>query len=425
MNDSAFKDTDIGKIPKEWNIKTINEIKSKKPYSISMGPFGSNITTDNFISSGVPVIRGVNLSSYRFRDSDFVYVSDLKADELKSSNAFPLDIIVTHRGTLGQVGIIPNKSKFKRYVVSQSQMKLTCDESMMNPYFLFYYLKSNKGQFQLLKNTSTTGVPSIAQPLTSLKNVLVVLPSLKEQSAIAVILSSVDSKIELNVQMNKTLEEIGHMFFNHWFVDFEFPDEEGEPYRSSGGEMADSELGEIPKGWKVGVLDELIEITSGKRPNKKSESKDSVFKVPLIGASDVMGYVKETLYEEPILVIGRVGTHGIVQRINFPSFPSDNTLVIKSLYYEFIYQILKTVDYNSLNVGTTQPLITQSGIKNYKVVIPKKNIIDKFEKVASSLFIKKDGNNKEIEILAKIRDLLLPILMSGKIRVKVPESASS
>lgn len=94
--------------------------------------------------------------------------------------------------------------------------------------------------------------------------------------------------------------------------------------------------------------------------------------VPLIGASSITGYVKGTLYDKAILVIGRVGTHGVIQRVMPPSFPSDNTLVIQSEYYEFIYQILKAIDYKSLNVRSTQPLITQKSIKNYMIVVPKK-----------------------------------------------------
>lgn len=140
--------------------------------------------------------------------------------------------------------------------------------------------------------------------------------------------------------------------------------------------------------------------------------------VPLIGASSITGYVKETLYDKAILVIGRVGTHGVVQRVMPPSFPSDNTLVIQSDYYEFIYQILKIIDYKSLNVGSTQPLITQKSIKNYMIVVPKKEVLMDFENIVSGLFRKVAYDNQEIKKLATIRDTLLPKLMSGDIRVK-------
>jgi type I restriction enzyme S subunit len=217
--------------------------------------------------------------------------------------------------------------------------------------------------------------------------------------------------------MNATLEQIGQAIFKHWFVDFEFPNEDGKPYRSSDGEMVETELGEVPEGWDVRTLNKLIKITSGKRPNEKSGKIDFEFVVPLIGASSITGYVKETLYDKAILVIGRVGTHGIIQRVMPPSFPSDNTLVIQSEYYEFIYQILKTIDYKSLDVGSTQPLITQKSIKNYMIVVPKKEVLMDFENIVSGLFRKMAYDNQEIEKLAAIRDSLLPKLMSGEIRV--------
>jgi type I restriction enzyme S subunit len=116
-------------------------------------------------------------------------------------------------------------------------MKLTCDETIANPDFVFYYLKSPQGQRQLLMNTSTTGVPSIAQPLTSLKRILIPLPSLREQFAIAETLNVISLKIELSSMLNSKLDETGKALFKYWFIDFEFPNEEGNPYKSSDGEM--------------------------------------------------------------------------------------------------------------------------------------------------------------------------------------------
>jgi len=130
-----------------------------------------------------------------------------------------------------------------------------------------------------------------------------------------------------------------------------------------------------------------------------------------------MGYVSEILYIKPILVIGRVGTHGIVQRIEEKSWPSDNTLVIQPEYYEYTYQILKNIDYQSLNRGSTQPLITQTDIKEYKIVFPKYNLLGDFEKRIDSLFQQINKNKEENKVLSRIRDSLIPKLMSGEIRI--------
>ena len=208
--------------------------------------------------------------------------------------------------------------------------------------------------------------------------------------------------------MNKTLESIAQAIFKRWFVDFEFP-----------GYKKTKFVNGLPEGWRYGALGEIISIGSGKRPGDKSETKTQGFNVPLIGASSVMGFVEDSLYNEPILIIGRVGTHGVVQRVSRPSFPSDNTLVIRSKYFEFVYQILKTIDYGTLNVGTTQPLITQSAINKYGVVVPSNEVLEQFEVYISGLFKKVLANNRENESLAGIRDSLLPRLMSGRIRVGV------
>src|SRR5690606_29092307 len=113
----------------------------------------------------------------------------------------------------------------------------------------------------------TTGVPAISRPVTSLRSIEVPLPSLNEQQNIVDILISIDDKIELNNAINNNLEEMAQAIFKHWFVDFEFPNNSGEPYKSSGGEFEESELGLIPKGWRIQRLKEVCEvITKGTTP---------------------------------------------------------------------------------------------------------------------------------------------------------------
>jgi len=132
-----------------------------------------------------------------------------------------------------------------------------------------------------------------------------------------------------------------------------------------------------------------------------------------------MGYTSEFLYNENIIVIGRVGTHGIVQEISDASWPSDNTLVIRSKRYGFVASVLRSIDYGALNRGSTQPLITQTDIKNTKIVIPAMRIIDKLEDIYSAFFNKRRIVNIQNTTLAALRDTLLPKLMSGEIEVPV------
>lgn len=164
------------------------------------------------------MIRGKNLNFHKYVDGDFVYLSDEKADELKKSNCFPDDLVFTHRGTIGQVGLIP-KGKHPRYVVSQSGMKLTVDKNKLDENYLFYFFKSDVGQYELLKNESQVGVPAISSPLSSLKLVNLTLPPLPEQKAITSVLSSLDDKIDLLHRQNKTLEAMAETLFRQWFVE--------------------------------------------------------------------------------------------------------------------------------------------------------------------------------------------------------------
>jgi len=238
-------------------------------------------------------------------------------------------------------------------------------------------------------------------------------------------MENLDDKIEVNNQINKTLENMAQAIFKQWFVDFEFPNEDGEPYKSSGGEMVESELGMIPKGWEVGVLGDIISISSGKRPKKKSKEPYEEFVIPLIGASSTMGYVKEYNYFEPIIIIGRVGTHGVVQRFKDKVWASDNTLVIKSEYYEYVHQLLGLIDYASLNRGSTQPLITQTDIKNVRILIPYKSILNQYEELVGKLYELVNSRLDENSNLINLRDTLLPKLMSGEIRVPLDEEGET
>ena len=221
-------------------------------------------------------------------------------------------------------------------------------------------------------------------------------------------LKSLDDKIEVNRQINENLEQQAQALFKSWFVDF-------EPFKDL--PFVESELGMIPQGWKVGAFGEIMIITSGKRPVQKVSEPTKDFIIPLIGASDVMGYTKESLCEGKILIIGRVGTHGIVQRLLKPCWPSDNTLVITSDYYEYCYQILKGIDYSSLNRGSTQPLITQTDIKNQLILIPTEGVLDIFEEEIGKLMQLENKCHEESRRLAELRDTLLPRLMSGELKV--------
>jgi len=198
---TCFSGSENGPMPEGWKLKTIGELAIR----ISMGPFGSDIKTDNFVSDGVPVIRGGNLTD-GFVDEGFVYLTAAKADQLASANAFPGDIVITHRGTLGQVGLIPAKSRHPRYVVSQSQMLVRPADELPS-HFLYLFLTSPIGQYELLANRSQTGVPAISRPTTSVKAIRVIVPekslSLNFESIVSTLF---DSRAAIAVESRKLTE---------------------------------------------------------------------------------------------------------------------------------------------------------------------------------------------------------------------------
>ncbi|MCS4989408.1 restriction endonuclease subunit S [Staphylococcus aureus] len=281
--------------------------------------------------------------------------------------------------------------------------------------YLYYYLKF---KLNFLRSQSIgSATKYLTKPI--LDNLEIYSPkSKRKETIISSILKILDKKIELNKRIIANLEELSQTLFKRWFVDFEFPDENGNPYKSSGGEMIDSELGEIPSGWKVDELRNYIKIKSGKRPKNKVDKKDIENVVPIIGASKIMGYTNDYLYNEKIIIIGRVGTHGVIQRFSTRTWPSDNTFVIISDFESIIYQVLKSIDYISLNRGSTQPLLSQKDIKNTKVAMPtNETLLSTYQKENNHILKMMDQKNIENQKLTQLRDTLLPKLMSGEIEI--------
>lgn len=375
---------------------------------ISMGPFGSDIKKEVYTDSGVPVLNGSNLQGFELVEDSFGYVTEEKADSLKKANAHRGDIVITHRGTIGQIVYIPHNSKFDRYVISQSQFRVTCNTDIVLPEYLTYYFHTREGQHKLLSNASQVGVPALARASTTFRKLEVDLPSVEIQRKVMDIILELQQKIAVNRRICENLESQAQALFKHWFIDF-------APFKD--GKFVESEFGMIPEGWKVGTLGEIADVSSGKRPKRRFNNFNEEHSIPLIGASSVMGYTDEVFTSNKILLTGRVGTLGIVQRFNGGCWPSDNTLIIATNYYEFLYQNLKRINYLSMNRGTSQPLLTQGDLRKATIILPPKYIISNFENIANDLMGYLEYVNNESSRLSTLRDTLLPKLMSGQIKV--------
>lgn len=174
---------------------------------ISMGPFGSNIKVECFVDEGIPVLNGSNLTDFALNDNEFRYVTEEKADSLGKANAHRGDVVITHRGTLGQISFIPKNSLYERYVISQSQFRVKCNEKIL-PEYLVYYFHTPIGKHKLLSNASQVGVPALARASTTFQKIDIGIPDINSQKKIVTLLETFRSKIELNNQINKNLQLI-------------------------------------------------------------------------------------------------------------------------------------------------------------------------------------------------------------------------
>ena len=171
---------------------------------IAMGPFGSNIKVECFVEEGVPVLNGSNVDGFALSEKEFRYVTPEKAASLKKANASHGDVVITHRGTLGQIVYIPTTSKFDQYVISQSQFRVRCNEKIM-PEYMVYYFHTPIGQHKLLSNASQVGVPALARPSSTFQQIEIEVPSMDTQRRVVTILNTIQDKINCNNKINDNL----------------------------------------------------------------------------------------------------------------------------------------------------------------------------------------------------------------------------
>ncbi len=295
-----------------------------------------------------------------------------------------------------------------------------------NPRFLFYLL----GTLSLNNWRAGSGQPLLNQEILS--SIPTFIPEPIEQQAIASVLGALDDKIDLNRRMNETLEAMARAIFKDWFVDFgpvRAKTEGRPPYLapelwSLFPDALDDE--DKPVGWRLGTIGDLAEIGSGKRPSSRQDIASAQVSVPLWGGNGPMAFVPEPLFNTPIILTGRVGTLGSVFRITTPCWPSDNTLVLRPTapeLFQYCYYCLKAVDFVPLNRGSTQPLLTQTDLKSQEIILPSQRAVVSFSETIGAFFERMDKAQNESTTLAELRDLLLPKLMSGEIRLTDAEKA--
>ena len=350
-------------------------------------------------------------------------------------------IVVGRKGTVGTVYY----SETPFYCIDTAYY-LTEDDTKEDLKYLYYLLN----HLPLKKLNTDSAVPGLNRD--NAYSQVFSLPPIQEQKSIAHILSTLDDKIEVNNQINKTLEKMAQAIFKQWFVDFEFPNEDGEPYKSSGGEMVETELGMIPKGWEVGTIGNYVKVKSGYA--FKSAWWDSkgiaVIKIKDINNGTLnltdCSFVSEknaSSAQEFIINGGEIliamtgatiGKFAIVPKMNHHAlvnqrvgkfFLGENPFDKVSFLYCILNQSSVYEEIVSRGDGSAQPNISPSGIESIKIVIPNSFILDKFNRLMKFNFQKITENIYENNKLVDLRDTLLPKLMSGEIRVPLDEEGEA
>ncbi|MBY0458747.1 MAG: restriction endonuclease subunit S [Gemmataceae bacterium] len=423
----------------EWKRYTIDQLKADTNAAIAIGPFGSRMKSDTYVPVGVPVIRGNNISDTKEFVADFVYITPVFADQLRSQNVTDGDLVFPHRGNIGTVGIVGKERP--RYVLSTSLMKLTCNRLLADPLFLFYFFRSPVGHHRLMQHASTVGTPGIGSPLASLRSIAVDLPPLPEQRAIAGVLGALDDKIELNRRRGRTLEGLARAVFRSWFVDFD-PVRAKAAGRAPAGlspavaalfpdALADSPLGPIPAGWRVSTVGANFRLTMGQSPpgSTYNETREGL---PFYQGRTDFGFrfptrrvycTAPTRLAEPGDTL--VSVRAPVGDINIAS---ERCAVGRGVAAVRHVHGSRSLTYHAMDglrdhfltfeaEGTVFGSINKSDFAKLPFLESTEAVLSEFERLVSPLDDQVETIERESATLAALRDALLPKLISGELRV--------
>jgi type I restriction enzyme S subunit len=366
--------------------------------SIAGGPFGSDLVSADYVSEGVPVIRGTNLPpDQRLSLSGLVFVTEAKADSLHLNCAHPGDLVFTQRGTLGQVGLIPLDSPIPRYLISQSQMKMTVDQQKADPLYLYYYFRLPSTVRYIENHALQAGVPHIN--LGILRKLEVMAPPLGAQKKIAAILSAYDDLIANNQRRIALLEGMAEEIYREWFVRMRFP---GAKNSAAAAKRPFEELCVLSRGFDL--------------PDADMQAGD----VPVVASTSIKGFHNVAKVEPPVVTTGRSGSLGTVLFVNQPAWPLNTALYVKNFKGNspyVVYFTLKSLRLENFNAGAGVPTLNRNHLAGIRVFVPPKSVQREFDDRIGPALATAEQLRKANQLLVDQRDALLPRLISGKLRV--------
>ena len=422
----------------EWKEIFLEDIADE----ITVGFVGS--MTTEYTESGVPFLRSKNVEPYRINWNDIRYISQNFHKKIKKSALTPDDVVIVRTGNPGAASLIPESLT----EANCSDLVIVRPGEKLDKKFLVYYLNSIAVHYI---NSYRVGAVQQHFNIGAARKLKINLPPIEEQKQIADILSCLDNKIDNLRRQNETLEKIAQTLFKHWFIDFEFPNDEGKPYKSSGGAMVTSEFGNIPAGWHIACLDEYVNVINGYSYkgaellesdtaliNLKNFDRNGGFRVDGFKSLKTDNYKKQHIVFPDDLIVAHtdltqnaevLGNAVLVQ----PSEKYNKYILSMDLVKLeskkdflnnfFFYYLLSTREFKGHCVGysngTTVLHLSKKAIPEYTFPISDEiDIISNFQNIAYVARKKITNNTQQIQTLTKTRETLLPKLMSGQVRVK-------
>ena len=357
------------------------------------------------------------------------FIGDVKEEFILNEGDIITPLTEQTKGLIGSTAIIPESGK---YIQSQDIGLVKCNEDLLYPGFCYYLLPT-----QLVKNQLSAGAQQTSIRHTSpdkIKDCKVFIPSLPEQKQIVNLLSSIDKKININREINQNLEALAKQLYDYWFVQFDFPDENGRPYKSSGGNMVWNEMlkREIPEGWESVPLSQYLETYVEKVAPKTVNSNDKYAPIEVIPRRR-MSFCECSPIEKAISGLCRFKRKHILlsnRRVYFHKvciaafcgLTRDTVIVLRpstELYLGYAYQLVNDdlfIEYSTRHsYGSEQPVLSWESAKSYKVLKPLNGLDEKYSKYTESVIETVLRNEMEIDALTKQRDEILPLLMNGQV----------
>jgi len=395
----------------------IKEVKIRDICNVFDGPHA----TPKRIKSG-PVYLGIKAISEdgTLIPSEFTYLSDEDFKKwTKRVTPQAGDIVFSYEATLGRYAIIPNGfygCLGRRLAVIRAK------NDDVNVEWLYYYFKSPKWK-AFIENNIVYGSTVLRISIDDFPSYPVFLPERPQQDTIASVLSNIDQKITLNKSINTELEKTTKLLYDYWFVQFDFPDENGKPYRTSGGAMEYNEQlkREIPKGWTAQDLGVICSMYQPEILSAKSLSKEGKYLV--YGSNGEIGRYDNYNHELSEVIVSCRGDCGNIHYTMPKSWITGNAMVIRpnndfSITKEWLYNALHYIGIKKVITGSVQGQLTRTNMENLKVLLPKAEVLKEYQNVVTHIFEKVIKNRIENIELTALRDFLLPLLMNGQVTIK-------